>query len=224
MMRQWLSRWWPGSASAQEDETRQDERWIILDVETSGLDVQRDQLLAIAAMGARVDWRTRSLTLHPGDSLSLTLRPQAASERADKANILLHGIGVAQQRQGLAPAEAMTRFAQWAQGARLVAFHAAFDRALLQRYARAHLGQTLPHAWLDIAHLCTVAHPQVKARALDDWLAHFGIECQARHEAAADVLAECELLQRIWPRVARECDSWRQAQAFAGRHAWLGPR
>ncbi len=217
-MRSWLERWWPRRG---EQAAAAAERWLVLDVETTGLDVHRDQLLAIAAMGVRVDWTTRRIALLPGDSLAVTLRPTQVS---DKANILVHGIGVGVQRQGMDPAEALRAFAQWAQGARLVAFHASFDRTLLQRYARDHLGRPLEGEWLDIAQLCAAAHPQVKARALDDWLTHFGIACVARHEATADVMAECDLLQRIWPQVARECGSWRAVQRYARRHAWLGPR
>ncbi|MEY2801843.1 MAG: hypothetical protein RL513_1428 [Pseudomonadota bacterium] len=217
-MRSWLERWWPRRADDPEQPT---ERWLVLDVETTGLDVHHDQLLAIAAMGVRVDWAARRIALQPADSLAVTLRPTRVS---DKANILVHGIGVGVQRQGMDPAQAMRAFDAWAQGARLVAYHASFDRTLLQRYAREHLGRPLDHEWLDIAHLCAASHPQVKARALDDWLAHFNIECVARHEATADVMAECDLLQRIWPQVARECGSWRTVQRYAGRHAWLGPR
>lgn len=215
-MTSWLDRWWPGRGPHAESE-----RWLVLDVETTGLDAQNDQMLAIAAMAVRVDWRARRIALQPGDSLAVNLRPTRVS---DKANILVHGLGVGAQRQGLDPAGAMQAFEQWAQGAHLVAFHASFDRAMLQRYAREHLGQPLKHEWLDIAHLCRVSHPQVNARALDDWLAHFNIACVARHEANADVMAECDLLQRIWPQVARECGSWRAVQRYAGRHAWLGPR
>ena len=217
-MRAWLERVW---RRRRVDAPPATERWLVLDVETTGLEVRRDQLLAIAAVALRVDWSTRRLSLQPADSLALTVRPTQVS---DKANVLLHGIGVGAQRQGLDPAAAMQTFDHWARGARLVAFHAGFDRSLLERYAREHLGRPLEHEWLDIAHLCTVTLPQVQARALDDWLAHLRITCLARHEATADVMAECELLQRIWPQVARECDSWQAVQRYARRHAWLGPR
>jgi len=213
-----LHRWWPRRGA---DPAGAVERWLVLDVETTGLDVHHDQLLAIAAVALRVDWTERRIALQPADSLALSLRPSRVS---DKANILVHGIGVGVQRQGMEPAKAMRAFREWAQGARLVAFHASFDRTLLQRYAREHLGKPLDAQWLDIAHLCTVSYPHVQARALDDWLGHFGIECVARHEATADVMAECDLLQRIWPRVAKECGSWRAVQRYAARHAWLGPR
>ena len=61
----------------------------------------------------------------------------------------------------------------------------------------------------------------MRARSLDEWMAHFGITCAARHQAAADTLAECELLQRIWPRVAAQCSNWRGVQRLASGHRWI---
>jgi DNA polymerase-3 subunit epsilon len=103
----------------------------------------------------------------------------------------------------------------------LLAFHAAFDQAMIGRYAREHLGADLSNPWLDIDHLCAVTYEKVRARALDDWMNHFGIHCAVRHQAAADTLAECELLQRIWPKVAPQCANWRDVQRLAAQHRWL---
>lgn len=192
-------------------------RWVMVDVETSGLDAARDRLLAIAAIGLRVDWTTRRLSVPLGDSFEAVLRQDTPSTRD---NILLHGIGVQRQREGVPPAKALAAFTAFAGDAPLLAFHAAFDQALLGRYARA-AGQALANRWLDVEHLCAVVQPGVRARALDDWLAHFGIRCSRRHEAIADTLAECELLLRIWPGVARECGSWRDVERLAARHRWL---
>jgi len=197
------------------------ERWLVLDVETTGLDPAHDHLLAIAALAVRVDWRERRLSLHPGDSLAMTICPEKTS---DKTNVLIHGIGIGTQRQGMPPAQAMAAFRDWIGDARLVAYHASFDRTLLGRYAKQYLGQDIANEWLDIAHLCTVAYPDIKARALDDWLDHFSITCLARHEATADVMAECDLLQRIWPRIARECGNWRDVRKYASQHNWFAGR
>ena len=62
--------------------------------------------------------------------------------------------------------------------------------------------------------MCAITYENVRARSLDEWMAHFGIGCAVRHQAAADAMAECELL-RIWPRVAAECGSWRDVQRLA---------
>jgi DNA polymerase-3 subunit epsilon len=193
-------------------------RWVMLDVETSGLDIRRDRLLAIAAIALRVDWSTRTLSVDLGDSFEVVVRQE---ETSTKDNILLHGIGAQKQRDGQDPLIALRAFADYAGNAPLLAFHAAFDQAMIGRYAREHLGADLPNPWLDIDHLCAVTYEKVRARALDDWMSHFGITCAVRHQAAADTLAECELLQRIWPKVAPQCANWRDVQRLAAQHRWL---
>lgn len=194
------------------------ERWVALDVETSGLDAKRDQLLAIAAIGLRVDWTTQRLVIVPADSFEVVLRQEVAST---KDNILLHGIGAQRQREGVEPQTALQAFADYAGAAPLLAFHSAFDEILIGRFARAHLGRPLPNDWVDIEHLCAVTHEQVRARSLDEWMAHFGIECAVRHQAAADTLAECEVLLRVWPRVARQCRNWREVKKLAAQQRWI---
>ena len=61
-------------------------RWVMLDVETSGLDARRDQLLAIAAIGLQVDWPAKRLSIAPGDSFEVVLQQERPSARD---NILL---------------------------------------------------------------------------------------------------------------------------------------
>jgi DNA polymerase-3 subunit epsilon len=200
--------------SAPANETR----WVVLDVETSGLDIRRDRLLAIAAIAMRVDWPTKTLKVDLGDSFEVVLQQDEASS---KDNILLHGIGVQQQRDGMNPALALQAFTDFIGDAPLLAFHAAFDQAMIDRFARKHLGHRLVNHWVDIDHLCAVTHEAVPARALDDWMVYFGISCAVRHQAAADTMAECELIQRIWPKAASCCSNWRDVQKLAAQHRWL---
>lgn len=207
-----LRRTWGGQTSVDEG------RWVMLDVETSGLDTQRDRLLAIAAIAMQVDWSSKKLSIELGDSFEVVLQQDQASS---KDNILLHGIGAQQQRDGMEPAQALRAFTSFAGSSPLLAFHAAFDRHMIGRYTRLHLDATLANPWLDIDHLCAVTHEKVRARALDDWMNYFGITCAVRHQAAADTLAECELLQRIWPQVAPQCARWRDVQNLAAQHRWL---
>ncbi|MBK8073201.1 MAG: 3'-5' exonuclease [Ramlibacter sp.] len=209
-----LRDWLRGRPAFVADEAR----WVMLDVETSGLDAARDQLLAIAAIAMEVDWANRTLRVVPGDSFEVVLRQQQASTRD---NILLHGIGAQRQRDGVEPGAAMQAFAAFIGHSPLLAFHAAFDQALIGRWARAHLGAVLPNPWVDIEQLCAVTWQDVRARSLDEWMAHFGITCAVRHQAAADTLAECELLQRIWPRVVPQASSWRDVEKLAAQQRWI---
>lgn len=204
--------WWKRGAAVDES------RWLMVDVETSGLDAARDRLLAIAAIALRVDWARRELAVVLGDSFEVVLRQEAPSTHA---NILLHGIGVQRQMEGVPGPAALQAFAAFAGTSPLLAFHAAFDRTLIGRYAGHTLGGALANRWLDIEQLCGVTHPRVRARSLDEWMAHFGIRCAARHQATADTLAECDLLLRIWPKVAAECGCWRDVERLAGQHRWV---
>ncbi len=205
----------PFGAAGTVDEAR----WVVLDVETSGLDPQRDQLLAIAAIAVRVDWATRRLSITPGDSFEVVLRQTSAASTKD--NILLHGIGLQRQREGVPVKEGLRAFAGFIGDSPLLAFHAPFDQAMIVRYVIKHLGAALPNRWVDIEQLCAVTHEKVRARALDEWIAHFGIVCALRHQAAADTLAECELLLRIWPQMVGQCRSWRDVEKLAAQQRWI---
>ena len=195
-------------------------RWAVLDVETSGLDPRRDRLLAIAAVGLRVD-DADAPAIDLADSFEVVLRqPEVA---ADKANILVHGIGVGAQREGVEPRLALEAFARWLGDAPLVAYHAAFDEMLIRRAMQSVLGRRLVNPWLDLAPVAAVARPDLKAHALDDWLAHFAIPCAVRHQAAADTLATAELLLRLWPAIRAQCPGadFAALADLAAQQRWL---
>jgi DNA polymerase-3 subunit epsilon len=187
----------------------------MVDVETSGLDPRRDRLLAIAAIGLRADWTRRQLAALPGDSFEVVVRQ---AERSSSDNILLHGIGAQRQAGGVPLPQAMEAFLAFAGQAPLLGFHVAFDRAMIERNAA---GRAPANEWLDIEPLCAALHPGSRSRSLDDWMAFFGIRCARRHQAAADSWAQCEVLLRLWPRLAVECGDWRQMRKLAAQAHWV---
>ena len=215
-----MANWWRRltGAAAQGIEPR----WVVLDVETSGLDARRARLLAIAALGVHRDgalWR-----IVPADSFEIVLRYEPhEAEQPDRDNILLHGIGVGAQRGGVARPEALRRFSAFVGDAPLVAFHAAFDRTMIERACRAEQLPVPPNPWLDLEPLAGVLMPQVRARSLDEWMAELGIPCAARHEAAADTLATAEMLLRLAPRLNAEIGGagFAAAQKLAAQRRWV---
>lgn len=174
-------------------------RWVVVDVESTGLDPRRDRLVAIA--GVAVHFEKGQPSVVGEDSFEVVL--QAQQPAFDRGNILLHGVGVGAQRRGVAPGEAISAFEAWAGASLRAGFHVDFDRVLIQHAARAAGLAPLRARWLDLAPLAAATHPGVRARALDEWLEHFGITCLARHEAVADTLATAELLLRLWPALRR---------------------
>jgi DNA polymerase III subunit epsilon len=197
-------------------------RWVVLDVESSGLDPQRDALLAIAAIGVHFD-AAGVPRIHLGDSFEAVLRPLQLDNPPDKANILLHGIGIGAQRAGSAPAQVLAGFEAWLGNSPLIGFHAGFDRAMLTRACDAAPQPRLASAWLDLEPLAAVLYPDVRGRTLDAWLRHFRIPCAMRHQAAADTLATAELLLALWPELRRQLaqPQFQKLVALAAQRRWL---
>ncbi len=125
-------------------------RWIVVDTETSGLDPERDRLLAIGGVAVDDDG------ILIDDSFEIVLRSDPTE---DAANVAVHGIGYAAQAAGVAAPEALAAFRAWAGGAPRVGYHADFDRAVLRR-AQALAGMAADDApWLDLAPLASALVP-----------------------------------------------------------------
>jgi len=190
-------------------------RWCVVDTETGGLDAQRDPLLAIGAVAIEHGRIALDASLEVGLS-------QAESTAA--ANILIHGISGTEQRAGHAPHEAVLDWLEFAQGAPRVAFHAAFDQAVLQRAEREQLGLTIKAPWFDAAVVAPLLFPDAAphCRHLDDWLAHFGIAVYTRHGALADAYATAELWLVLLQAAQREnITTAHQLQNLLRARRWL---
>ena len=198
-------------------------RWVVLDVESSGLDVRRDRLLAIAAVAVKVEDRRCAIDL--SDSFEVVLAQDEPVTAPDRANVLLHGIGVQAQATGTPRSPALRQFADFLADAPAIAFHADFDRQMIERAFRAE-GLTPPaSAWLDLEPLAAVLMSGVRARSLDEWMQVMDVHCTLRHQAASDTLATAELLLKLWPRLIKEVPDGRFSAVVkvAARRAWLRP-
>lgn len=169
-------------------------RWVVVDVETSGLDPFADRLISIGA----VEIVAGRIPLASGFEV-LFRQPEASAH----GNILVHGIGGTAQCSGVEPATAMLRFLDYVGPAPLVGFHADFDRIMIERTARAVIGWVPGNVWLDLAKLA----PALLGRndgelpcGLDEWTARLGIVNESRHNALADALATAQLLQAVFAR------------------------
>jgi DNA polymerase-3 subunit epsilon len=160
-------------------------RYVVVDVETTGLDLHRDTLIAIGAVGVR----NGAIVLD--DAFDAVLKQGLAS--AD-ANILIHGIGGATQLGGRDPALALLDFIDYAGKAPLVAFRAEFDRAMIESAMRDVLGVPLGLPFVDLAFLLPALFRGTACDSLDDWVAHFGGDIAVRHHALGDAYATAQLL------------------------------
>lgn len=194
-----------------------DERWVVLDTETSGFDPERDDLLAVGAVAVDAQG------IRVSDSFEAILRNEGAGTAA---NVVVHGIGHGAQREGLAPEAALRAFASYVGDAPCIAFHAAFDRAVLARALREAALAPLPGRWLDVSPLAAVLDPAQggSTRGLDDWLDAYAIDVGQRHNAAADALATAELLLRLRAQAGQDgVRGFDGLVRLAAQKRWLAP-
>jgi DNA polymerase-3 subunit epsilon len=189
-------------------------RWVVVDVETSGMDVASDALISIGAVAMQDDGHVL-----PGDSIEIIVQQDAASSRE---NILVHGVGVAAQLNGIEPRTAVGLFMEYVSTAPILAFHAPFDRGFLARVIKFYVNQPFDNPWLDVAELAPALYPSLNLRSLDEWLLRFGIPVAARHSAAADAFATALLAARLLPEARRQgAPSFGKMMRLARNARWL---
>ena len=189
------------------------QRWVVVDVETSGMDVTSDALISIGAV-AIVDGR-----VVPGDSLEIIVKQASASSRE---NILVHGVGAHAQLNGTDPQSAVRAFMDYVGRAPMLAFHAPFDRGFLARVTKHYVNQPFDNPWLDIAELAPALEPKAMLKSLDEWLRHYSIQVAVRHSAASDAFATALLVTRLLPEARRQgAPSFADMQKLARQAKWL---
>ncbi|MCU1717786.1 PolC-type DNA polymerase III [Pseudomonas sp. 5P_3.1_Bac2] len=198
------------------DAPLEQQRLVVLDLETSGLDLKRDQLLSIGAVV--IDQGGIQL----GQQFECTLlRPAAPAN----PSTLIHGLAPSQIANGVAPAQALLDFMQFVGSSPLLAFHAGFDQRMLARALLETLDLRLQHRFFDVAELAPMLNPAANIRhgGLDDWIAHFHLQVLQRHHASADALATAELALILFRQARRQqldslaalqqrLSQWRQRQ------------
>lgn len=179
-----LRREWAGFPEPARRTPLDAQRFVVVDTETSGLDPQRDRLLAVAACAVQAG------QLQIGEAMAARLRQERPST---EANVLIHGIGHGAQAVGERPEDALAAYLRFARRDPLVGYHTRFDLTVLQRAARAAFGISYRPPALDLALLMPALEAQGSGWELDQWLAHHSLRAFARHDALADAVAAGEL-------------------------------
>ncbi|WP_350023308.1 3'-5' exonuclease [Pseudomonas protegens] len=186
----------PAFTELNESSLRE-QRWVVVDVETTGLNLNRDQVLSIGAVvieDGAIDFSQQfERTLQrEGHKLS--------------PSVLIHGLGPSAIAAGCDPVEALLDFMEFVGDSPLLAFHAPFDQHMLGRALKDSLGYRLQHGFLDVADMAPLLCPQAQIRqaGLDDWVRWFNLQVVERHNAAADALATAELALILFNRARQQ--------------------
>lgn len=174
-----------------------EQRLVVLDLETSGFDMKRDQLLSIGAVAIERG------AIDLGQQFECTLQ---RLDHKVSPSVLIHGLAPSQIAAGSEPAEALLAFMEFLGDSPLLAFHAGFDQRMLARALKQSLGYSLRHSFFDVAELAPLLCPQAKIPrgGLDDWTRYFGLQAQQRHHASADALVTAELALILFSKARQQ--------------------
>ncbi|VVP40530.1 DNA polymerase III PolC-type [Pseudomonas fluorescens] len=186
----------PAAAELGECSLRE-QRWVVLDLETTGLNLNKDRVLSIGAVvieDGAIDF---------SQQFERTLQ---CSELKLGPSVLIHGLGPSAIAAGSDPAQALLDFMEFVGDSPVLAFHAPFDQHMLGRALKDHLGYKLQHLFLDVADIAPLLCPQAPMReaGLDEWIDWFKLEVFERHNASADALATAELALILFSRARQQ--------------------
>jgi len=193
-LKQWLERKKRGGMDTTNlpnpktigDQPLMTSRLIVLDLETTGLNPAKDQMIAIGAVAIN----NNAIPLD--DQFDLILR---RPELDIRKTVLIHGIGPEALTDGHETEDALLHLLDWMNGDPILAYHSAFDQKFLEKTLRAELGYGENHIWLDVAELMPTFFPSAnkQGKGLDNWADTFGLQASTRHHAAADAMVTAEL-------------------------------
>lgn len=174
-----------------------EQRWVVLDLETTGLNMNKDQVLSIGAVvieDGAIDF---------SQQFERTLQ---CDKQKLGPSVLIHGLAPSAIAAGSHPVEALLAFMEFVGDSPLLAFHAPFDSHMLGRALKDYLGYRLQHAFLDVADLAPMLCPQANLRkaGLDEWIDWFKLQVFDRHNASADALATAELALILFSRARQQ--------------------
>ncbi len=153
---------------------------VVLDCETTGLDVGRDQIISVGAVRIVGD---RLLT---SERLELLIRPtRALSTEA----IRVHGLRLRDLQDGLDIQEAMARLLRFIGSRPLVGYYLEFDLAMIHRAIFPWLGVRLPQRRIEVSAL----YHDWKHRQLPPWAQQGNVTIDLRF---ATLMRELDLPER----------------------------
>jgi DNA polymerase III subunit epsilon len=119
-----------------------DDEWVALDCETTGLDVRKDQIIAIGAV------RIVGNRLLTSQRLELLVRPERSLQVASMRVHLLRERDVV---HGMAAEQAMRRLLEFIGSRPLVGYYLEFDVAMINREIWPMLGVRLPQPTIEVS-------------------------------------------------------------------------
>lgn len=170
------------------------ERLVVLDVEATGLNTRKDNILAIGAVAITEG----ALVL--GDSFYCVLR----REHHPNESVLIHRLGPEALARGVSVEDGLLAFLEFVGASPLFAFHSPFDEQLLVRECKQRLQYRLANDFLDVAQIAPLLmQKSTKDATLEDWVNLLNLPMLERHNALADAYVTAKMLMMFLHQAKR---------------------
>ncbi|WP_457626811.1 3'-5' exonuclease [Persephonella sp.] len=156
------------------------------DLETTGLDVKKDEIISIGAVqikGLKVDLSTGFYTV---------VKPE---KKPEKDTILIHGITPSQLEDAPSAEEVIPEFLEYIRGTVLVGYFVTFDIQILSRYTLKMYNLPVLNPYIDLIELYQeklsrsyVPVEKRKIKTLEELAEEYSVPVENRHNAFYDSL------------------------------------
>jgi DNA polymerase-3 subunit epsilon/CBS domain-containing protein len=182
---------------------------VVLDTETTGLEVRTDRIVQIGAV------RMRGATLRADETLEMKVDPGVP---IPPAATRIHRLGDADVAGAPMAAEAMARLAGFIGGAVVVGHNIHFDLAILRHEAGRHDLDWREPRVLDLELIGTELGPGRIDNSIEALALSHGVEVTGRHTALGDALTTARILAAMLePLRQRGVRTLAEAEAFQRR-------
>lgn len=172
--------------------------FVVLDTETSGLDINKDIILSIAAIKIinceiviqdRLECYIKDGAYHPDQSVEV------------------HGITRNKIKEGYELNQVIRQLLEFVGNAIIVGHHIAFDVKMIDKYVLKQMGCHLKNRTLDTSSLNhrieNNIHEPVKPISLDQLARNYGVPLGKRHTAAADTFITATIFLKMLNRLKK---------------------
>jgi len=173
--------------------------FVVLDTETTSIQVKKAQLLSIGAI------RVNHQGIHVPEVFEAQFAPLGPST---SDSIPIHGIIPENISKQLMGEDTLKAFLGFLGDAILVGHHIQYDVEMLNKYSKQYWGFPIQNARLDTNVLATRAlgAPNLSDRpySLDELCQYFSIKMHDRHTASGDAFLTAQLFIKILPLLQRK--------------------
>jgi DNA polymerase-3 subunit epsilon len=175
------------------------ERLVCVDTEATGLDIRKDRLVSIGAIGIEGN----SLLL---DDTFAVVMPVSWNT----SSVLIHGITREASLSGIPEPEALLQWLNYLGGAIIVGHHIRHDVQMLEDALQRHFECALLNPFCDTTELMQlliengqISKDAVGGFSLDAFASFFGVMPHDRHTATGDAFITAQIFQKLMLRIRK---------------------